>query len=63
MNQQLVKVQMTLKSQSNLSERSMSADGLSPTKPVYHMDMDSGSQLVVREVKTSLSNFIYIHKL
>lgn len=55
MNQQLVKVQMTLKSHTNLSERSMSADGLSPTNPVYHVDTDSASQLVVREVKTNLN--------
>ena len=45
---------MTLKSQANLSERSMSADGLSPTNPVYHVDMDSASQPVVKEVKISL---------
>lgn len=41
---------MTLKSQANLSERSVSADRLSPTKPVYHVDMNSALQPVVKEV-------------
>lgn len=40
---------MTLKSQANLSERSVSADRL-PTKTVYHLQGNSLAQPIVKEV-------------
>ncbi|GBN56243.1 hypothetical protein AVEN_216306-1 [Araneus ventricosus] len=50
-NQQLVKVQMTLKSQANLSERSMSADRLPSSQSAYHLQVNSSAQPVIRELR------------
>ncbi|CAL1262948.1 unnamed protein product [Larinioides sclopetarius] len=50
-NQQLIKVQMTLKSQANLSERSMSADRLPSSQSAYHLQVNSSAQPVIRELR------------
>ncbi|XP_054709995.1 LOW QUALITY PROTEIN: GTPase-activating protein skywalker-like [Uloborus diversus] len=55
MNQQLLKVQMMLKSQSNMNMRSMSADRLDPADSIYHVEVNSAAQPIVRELRLDSS--------
>ncbi|XP_015927189.1 GTPase-activating protein skywalker isoform X2 [Parasteatoda tepidariorum] len=54
-NQQLVKVQMTLKSHTNLGGRSQSADRLSPSQSGYHLGINSSDQPIIRQLKMDSS--------
>ncbi|KAG8187973.1 hypothetical protein JTE90_025741 [Oedothorax gibbosus] len=54
-NQQLLKVQMTMKSHTNIGSRSMSADGISPSQSAYHLGVNSACQPTIRELRLDSS--------
>ncbi|GFY47491.1 GTPase-activating protein skywalker [Trichonephila inaurata madagascariensis] len=51
LHQQFLKVQMTLKSQANRSDRSMSMDRLPSSQSAYHLEVNSAAQPVIRELR------------